>query len=449
MQKQSQKIDMINGPLLKNIIRFSIPLMVSSCLQMLFNSADTIIVGKFSGQEALAAVGATGSLIFFMIAIFNGLSIGSNVVIAHMIGRKEKDGIHDAVHTSYFLALSGGLFLTILGFLLAKPLLSLVGTPDNIIDLSVRYMRIYFLGSVFMLVYNFGGSILRSEGDTKRPTYYLAISGVLNVFLNILFVVGLEMSVAGVAIATVISQAIAAILVTRYLMKDTSSKHLNLKDIKFHKDIAKEMISIGVPAGLQGMLFSISNIVIQSSVNSFGSVVVAGNSAAVNIEGYVYIGMDAFIQAAITFTSQNVGARNKKNIRKILLTTMWLTILSGFLVGFLGWFNGDKLLSLFTNDQAVIDAGKYRLQWVCLFLFINGWLDVFVGSMRGMGHSNLPTIVTLTLICGLRLAYLWGYFPHHHTLANLYLCFPISWIVTLIAQAILWLYYYKKFDVIA
>ena len=444
MSEVRNKIDMVHGPLLKNMIHFSIPLMVSSCLQMLFNTADTIIVGKFSGQEALAAVGATGSLIFFMIAIFNGLSIGANVVIAHMIGRKEKASIHDAVHTSYFLAICGGLFITVAGFFVAKPLLNLVGTPENIIHLSVLYMRIYFIGMVFMMVYNFGAAILRSDGDTKRSTLYLAISGVLNVFLNILFVVGFEMGVAGVAIATAISQGVAASLVTRYLMKDTSVKHLNLKEIKLHNEIAKQMIKIGVPAGLQGMLFSISNIVVQSGVNSFGSAAVAGNSAAVTIEGYVYIGTDAFIQAVITFTSQNVGARHFGNIKKILLTGMWLTILSGFLVGFFEWVNGDYLLSLFTNDRAVIDAGKYRLQWVCLFLFLNGWLDVFVGSMRGMGYSSLPTIVTLTLICGLRLVYLWVYFPQNHTLSTLYLCFPISWIVTLIAQALLWVYCYRK-----
>lgn len=444
MSETTNKIDMVHGPLLKNMIRFAVPLMVSSCLQMLFNTADTIIVGKFSGQEALAAVGATGSLIFFMIAIFNGLSIGANVVIAHMIGRKEKERIHDAVHTSYFLAICGGVFLMVAGFFMAKPLLNLIGTPENIIHLSELYMRILFVGSIFMLVYNFGSAILRSDGDTKRPTLFLAISGVLNVFLNILFVVGLEMSVMGVAIATVISQAVASFLVTRHLIKDQTFKHLNVKEIKLHKDIAKQMIAIGLPAGLQGLLFSISNIVVQSGVNSFGSAVVAGNSAAVTIEGYVYIGTDAFIQAVITFTSQNVGARNYDNIKKILLTGMWLAILSGFLVGFIEWANGDYLLSLFTNDQAVIDAGKFRLQWVCLLLFINGWLDVFVGSMRGMGYSSLPTIVTLTLICGLRLIYLWFYFPLHRSLATLYLCFPISWVVTLIAQALLWVYCYKK-----
>ena len=445
MNRRTQSLDMVNGPLLKNMFIFAVPLMLSSLLQMLFNSADTVIVGKFSGQEALAAVGATGSIVFFLTAIFNGLSVGANVVIARMIGRGEPDGIHSAVHTSYFIAIAGGILMILIGQVFSKQMLTLVATPANIIDRSILYMRIFFAGSIFMMVYNFGAAVLRSDGDTTRPTIFLAISGVLNVLLNLFFVVVLEMSVAGVAIATVISQAVAAFLVTIALIRNEGVIKLYPKQISFDKKMARDIISIGLPAGLQGMMFSISNVVVQSGVNSFGSAVVAGNSAAANIEGYVYIGTGAFTQAALTFTGQNAGAGNVENIKRIMLTTLWLTIVSGIAIGFLGWYKGEFFMSIFTNSEEVIQAGMYRLFWVCMFLFLNGIMDVFVSSLRGMGYSTLPTLLTMTGICGVRLAYLWLYFPLHHELSYLYICFPLSWTVTSILQAILWVRCYNAF----
>ncbi len=446
MNNKSQTIDMINGPLIKNMFIFAIPLMLSSLMQMLFNSADTIIVGKFAGQEALAAVGATGSIIFFLTATFMGMSMGANVTIARMIGRGQLDKIRAAVHTSYFLAIAGGTIMIILGFLFSPFMLRLVETPANIIDRSLLYMRIFFSGSIFNMIYNFGSAVLRSQGDTKRPTMFLALSGVINVLLNLFFVVVLKISVAGVAIATVISQFVACSLVTRSLMLETGPTHLDLKEIRMDPQMAKDIISIGLPAGLQGMMFSLSNVVIQSGVNSFGSTVVAGNSAAANIENYVYIGTGAFTSACMTFTGQNAGAGRLDNIRKIMFTTFWLTVLSGMVIGFIGWYKGEFFLSLFTNSHEVIEAGMYRLQLVCLFLFLNGLLDVFVASMRGMGYSSFPTVMTLAGICGLRLIYLWTYFPAHKTLSALYFCFPLSWTVTSILQAGLWIILFRKYQ---
>lgn len=444
--KKNQTIDMVNGPLLKNIILFAIPLMLTNLLQMLFNAADTIVVGKFAGQEALAAVGATGSLIFLLTSIFNGLSMGANVVIAKSIGSKNHDKIVKAVHTSIWISLVGGVLLTILGLFCSKILLNWMSTPADIINLSSLYMRIYFIGSIPMLVYNFGAAILRSKGDTKRPLYFLIVSGILNALLNLFFVIVLKMSVAGVATATVISQTVAACLTIYTLVKTEDETHLELKAIKLDLHTAGDIMRIGIPAGIQGLVFSLSNVVIQSSINSFdSSVIVAGNSAAGNIENFVYIGMMAFTQATVTFTSQNVGARNYKKIKKVLWQTMILTTASAFIVGLLTCIFGTTVLQFYTNEPEVIRVGMIRLKYVALLLFLNGALDVYVNSMRGMGYSSIPTIVMIAGICGFRLLWLWTIFPMQRTLEVIYLCFPISWILTTLVQGGLWVYCHHHF----
>ena len=326
---QKQAIDMVNGPLVQNIWRFAVPLMLTNFLQMLFNAADTVIVGRFAGQHALAAVGATGSLCFLLISMFNGLSIGSNVLIARFIGAKEEKNIEKAVHTAITMATFSGLILMVLGYFLSRPMLQMMSTPADIIDLSELYMRIYFASALFGLIYNFGASILRAKGDTKRPLYFLGVSGVTNVALNMLFVIVFKWSVAGVAIATVISQAMACFMVCATLMKEKDATRLNLKKLGINWSMAWNIIKIGVPAGIQGMVFSLSNVVVQSSINSFdSSTIVAGNSAAANIESFVYIGVMAFTQACITFTSQNVGAKNYGRIKQIFQTTMLMTIIA-------------------------------------------------------------------------------------------------------------------------
>jgi len=444
-RNKMETMDMVQGPLVKNIWVFAIPLMLTNFLQILFNAVDTIVVGKFAGEIALAAVGATGSLCFLLTSVFNGLGIGSNVVIATLLGKKDEEKINNAVHTSIAMAGFCGILLALLGFFLSKPMLSIMSTPDNIIDLSVLYMRLYFVGAFFMLIYNFGSSILRSKGDTKRPLYFLCISGVLNVVLNLFFVIALEMSVAGVAIATVISQAVSACLTCMTLIKEQDSTHLELHKIKIHPQIAWSIIKIGIPAGISGMVFSISNVVIQSSINSFGSsTIIAGNSAGGNIEGFVYIGMTAFSQAAITFTSQNIGGKNYARVKEIVKITLFLTIFGGGLIGLGAHCCSEFLLGFYTNEVEVVKVGMIRIQYVALWLFLNGILDIFVSSMRGMGHSTLPTLLMIVGICGVRLLWIGVVFPIYPTLSTIYLCFPISWIITGIIQALFWLKCHNK-----
>lgn len=444
-EKKKQSIDMIHGPLLKNIWIYSVPLMATNFLQMLFNAADTVVVGRFAGEQALAAVGATGSLCFLLISLFNGLSMGSNVLIARYIGANDHDKIEKAVHTSITLAAISGILLTGIGYFLSRPLLEMMSTPSDIIDLSELYMRIYFVGTFFGLIYNFGASILRAKGDTKRPLYFLCISGITNVVLNLIFVVVFHLSVAGVAFATVISQAVSTVLVCRTLMEEKDATQLDFKKLGIDLSMVWNIVKIGVPAGIQGMVFSLSNVVVQSSINSFdSSTIVAGNSAGANVENFVYIGMMAFTQACITFTSQNVGAKNYGRVKEIFKTTMILDMIAAFSMGFIVWYFGDFFLGFYTSEPAVIEAGMSRLFWVALFLILNGILDVFVCSMRGMGYSTLPTAVMIVGICGVRLTWLWTVFPMHRTLDVIYMCFPISWTITSIIQGFFWVYCHNK-----
>lgn len=446
MEMSKQRIDMVNGPLLKNIFIFAVPIMFTSLLQMLFNAADTVIVGKFSGEHALAAVGATSSIIFFLTSLFNGLAVGANVVIAQLFGEQNKKRINEAIHTAIFIAVTGGVLLTVIAMVFARKILLLMSTPSEIIDLSHLYLNIYFSGVISLLVYNFGSAILRSKGDTKRPLYYLFISGLLNVILNLIFVIVFKWSVAGVALATIISETLSAILVINALIHEKDSTKLILKNIRLNTKIALDIMKVGIPAGIQSIVFSLSNIVVQSSLNSFDSaIIVAGNSAALNIENFVYIGMNAFTQATITFTSQNIGAKKYKAIKKILWLTFLLTFISGFSVSFIIWIFGRFFLSLYTNDVAVIDAGMIRLTYVTLLLVLNGLLDVFVCSMRGMGNSIVPTVTMIIGICGLRMSWLWFIFPLYPTLQIIYVCFPISWIFTTIIQYFLWIKTHRTF----
>lgn len=376
-----QTADMVHGPLLKNIWVFAVPLMLTNFLQMLFNAADTVIVGRFAGQQALAAVGATGSLCFLLISLFNGLSMGSNVLIARYLGAEDQRNVERAVHTAITMSALCGALLMVLGYFLSRPMLELMSTPADIIDLSELYMRIYFVGTFFSLIYNFGASILRAKGDTKRPLYFLSISGATNVLLNLLFVIVFKMSVAGVAIATAISHAISAVLVCVSLVKENDSTRIHFNKLGIDLSMAWNIIRIGIPAGVQGMVFSLSNVVIQSSINSFGSsAIVAGNSAAGNVESFVYIGMMAFTQACMTFTSQNIGARNYPRVKETMKLTMILTMISAMSISFIMWFFGDFFLGLYTTDAAVIEVGKIRLTYVVLPLVLNAILDIFVAS---------------------------------------------------------------------
>lgn len=441
---KSNSIDMVKGPLFKNILFFSIPLMLSSLLQILFNAADVVVVGKFAGSQALAAVGGCSSVVFLITSLLNGLSVGSNVVVAKYCGKKDIERIDQSIHTSLWIGFYGGLLFTVVGFFASRTFLELMSTPSDVIDLADLYMKIYFIGTIAMVIYNFGAAILRSKGDTKRPLYFLAIAGIINVVLNLIFVIIFKMSVAGVALATIISQIVSAILIIITLLNEEYPMRFEFKKMHLNKEMALEIMKIGIPAGVQGIVFSFSNIVIQSSVNSFGSVIMAANSAANNIEGFVYIGMNAFFQACMTFTGQNVGAKNKQRINQVILACLLLDLIVGTASGILVNVLADPLLGIYSSDPLVIEYGKYRLFYVCLFYVFNGFLDVIVGSLRGMGHSSFPTLITVVGICGIRLFWLWVVFPMYPTLQNVYISFPISWIITALFQAIYWIYVRRK-----
>ncbi len=445
MDLDRKSMDMANGPLLKNILIFSIPLIFSNILQMFFNSADTIIVGKFAGDKALAAVGSTGSIVFLITSLFNGLATGTNVVVARYIGTGNKDKIKDSVHTSIALATAGGIVLTFIGLFFSKVFLRMMSTPEDFIDLSATYMRIYFMGVIFLLLYNFGSAILRSKGDTQRPLYFLLISGVLNIVLNFITVYFFHLSVIGAASATVASEALSAFLVLNVLFHEEDATRLDMKHLYFDKESILDIMRIGIPAGLSGAVFALSNVVIQSSINSFNSTdVVAGNAAGNNVENYVYIGYMAFTQATITFTSQCMGAGRFDRIKQIMVTTMAMVVVGAIIMGTAVYLAGPFVLKFYTDKPEVVAVGMVRIRLVASLLVLNGILDVFVNSLRGMGVSTLPTILMVVGICGVRLLWIYTMFPIHHTLESIYLCFPISWAVTSIIEFILWIIVYRR-----
>ena len=438
-------MDMVNGPLLPNIFRFAIPLMFSELLQIFFNSADTIIVGKFAGDTALAAVGATGSLVFLLTSVFYGLSTGSNVLIARYLGTRNEQKIRDAVHSSMIIAWTGGIMLTIIGVLFSRPLLVMMGTPEDFIDLSALYMRIYFAGVIALLTYNFGSAVLRSKGDTKRPLYFLIISGIINVLLNLLTVIVFKWSVVGVAVSTVASETVSAVMVLRILVNEQDATRLDLRHPYADMTSVGEIMRIGIPAGLSAAVFALSNVVVQSSINSFKSTdIVAGNAAGANIENYVYIGYTAFNQATLTFTSQNIGAGRTDRVKEIMIKTFVLVGAAAIIMSNAVYFAGPTVLKLYTDQQAVIDVGMIRTGLVARLLVLNALLDTFVASLRGMGYSSLPTILMIIGICGVRIAWIYTVFPIEQTLESIYMCFPVSWAVTMAVEIILWFIAYRK-----
>lgn len=443
-QSKKYEIDMCNGPLLGKIMIFYIPLMLSGILQLLFNAADIVVVGRFAGNEALAAVGSTSSLTNLIVNLFIGLSVGANVLVARFYGAKQDGELKETVQTAVGTALAGGIILIFLGFFLSKPALGWMGTPEDVINHSVLYMRIYFAGMPFMMAYNFGSAVLRAVGDTKRPLYYLLIAGVVNVVLNLVFVIVFSMGVAGVATATVISQAISAALVVRCLICTDSAYRLELQGLKIVPDKLLKMVQIGVPAGMQGALFSISNVLIQSSVNSFGSVAMAGNTAASNIEGFVYTAMNAFHQAAISFSGQNYGARKYKRIRKVLVICEVMVVAVGALMGNVAYLFGGTLLKLYTVDPEVIEYGILRMRIICTPYFLCGMMDVAVGALRGMGYAIMPMLVSLTGACLLRVVWIYTIFQSYHTLECLYFSYPISWGLTFAVHLVCFVIVFRR-----
>lgn len=444
MTKKSYEIDMCHGPLLGKIFLFALPLMLSGILQLLFNAVDIVVVGRYVGNEALAAVGSTSSLINLLTNVFVGLSVGCNVLVARHFAAKEASDVSETVHTSILLSLICGTILCAMGLLLAKPLLTLMGTPSEVLDQSALYMKIYFIGMPVMMLYNFGSSILRAIGDTKRPLYFLAIAGLINVILNLCFVIIFKMAVAGVALATVISQFISALLIVRCLSHQDNSCRLKFIHLRLHKDKLLKIIQIGLPAGIQGAIFSMSNVLIQSSVNSFGSIAMAGNTTSANIEGFIYTSMNAFHQTALSFTSQNLGAKKYERLGKILAICLILVTLTGLGMGLTTVCFGKQLLGIYSSNPNVIQYGLSRMQVICLSYFTCGLMDVMVGSLRGLGYSIMPMIVSLLGACGLRILWVFTIFVWHRSLFILYMSYPISWVITFSAHIICYWIVRKK-----
>ena len=441
---KNYRIDMTNGSLLPKLLKFSFPLMLSSLLQLLFNAADIIVVGKFAGHQALAAVSSTGALVNLIVNLFIGLSVGTNVLVARQIGARENDKIYKTVHTAMALSFIGGVILTVFGVVMAHPLLELMNVPSDVIDLSTLYLQIYFLGITAMLVYNYGAAILRAKGDTKRPLYFLTIAGVINVGLNLILVIFFHMGVAGVGIATTISQVVSAGLVFYCLMNEQENMRLRPKEMKVDIPSLVEIMKIGLPAGIQGSVFSLSNVVIQSTINSFGSAVMAGNGAAGNIEGFVYVGMNAFYQSCLTFTGQNYGAGKIDRVKKTLYCCQFLVIVTGLVLGIGAWFFGEPLLSIYASEADVIQAGMVRLGYVARFYFLCGIMDVMVGSLRGLGYSIFPMIMSLIGACLFRLLWIYFIFPLNPIPDTVYVSYPITWIITITAHILTYIYAMHK-----
>ena len=427
------------------LLRFSVPLMLSGILQLLFNAADIVVVGQFDSSDAMAAVGSTSSLNNLIVNLFLGLSAGGSVVVAQYFGMKSRQDVEETVHTAILLGFISGLVLVAAGMFLAEPMLVLMGTTQDVIDQSVLYMRIVFAGMPAMMVYDFGAGILRAVGDTRRPLVYLFCGGVVNVGFNLFFVIVCHLGVAGVAIGTVMSQCIAAFLTVRCLMKTDDCYGIRLRELRIVKHKLLRILRVGVPTGIQGAMFSISNVVIQSSINSFdSSIIVAGNTASGNIEGFVYTAMNAFYQASLTFTSQNVGAHQTKRILPVLGWSLLCVTVVGVATGVLAVLFGPQLLGIYSPDEEVIAYGLERLRLICLTYFLCGTMDVVTGSIRGLGPSVTPAVISLLGVCGLRIVWIYTVVAAHRSLMVLYLSYPVSWLITLVVNIICFAVFFKR-----
>lgn len=428
------------------IAAFTVPLMITGFLQLLYNAADNVVVGRFAEnrEASLAAVGSTGALINLIVNLFIGLSVGTSVVVAQYKGAQKDQAVQETVHTSVTISVIFGFILMIIGLVLAKPLLRLMDSPEDVIDLAALYMRIYFIGMPVNMLYNFGSAVMRAVGDTRRPMFILIVSGMINVVLNLVFVIVFHMDVAGVALATIISQAVSAVAVVICLMNNEDCTKLHLKKLGINLKRVKELAESGMPAGIQGMLFSLSNVLIQSSVNSFQSTFMAGNAAAGNIEGFVYAMMNTFYQASLTFCGQNVGAKKYHRVGKItLICGVYVTVL-GLVMGIGVYKCGHALISIYNENEDVIAAGLIRLKYVCQPYFFCGLMDMLVGSLRGMGKSVMPMIVSLLGACALRVVWIYTVFRLDPRPEVLYISYPISWFVTAAVHFICFLVVYKK-----
>lgn len=435
---------MLNGSIWNKILLFALPLAASSILQQLFNAADVAVVGNFAGGEALAAVGANGSVINLLVNLFVGLSIGTNVVVASFIGQRDDKRTSQAVHTSILLAIISGFILLVVGIIFARPILELMSTPDDIIDLASLYLQIYFAGMPFIMLYNFASAILRSKGDTKRPLLSLLVSGIINVLLNLFLVVVCHMSVEGVAIATVISNIISSLMLLYFLMHETDALKVELKKLRIHKTILIKIAKIGVPAGLQSSVFSISNVIIQSALNALGSAAVAASAAALNYEYFTYFVLSAFSQAGVTFIGQNYAAKKYDRCKSITKWTFILSSISTLLVSFGFIFFREFCISFFTSDPEIATLAYSRMHIILTFQIVNMTIELLSGFLRGLGYSSIPALVCVLGICGIRVVYIYTIYPSIASFNNLMIIYPISWIITAISLIIIYFIIHRK-----
>ena len=442
--RHTPDVDMCNGPLVGNLLRFSIPLMASGILQLLFNAADIIVLGQFASSSAMAAVGATSSLNSLMVNLFLGLSIGCSVVMAHSYGAQDWRRVHDTVHTAVLLALICGAVLVVAGIPLLPILLRWMDTPADLLNQSILYMRIVFVGMPAMMLYDFGAGILRATGDTRRPLFFLTAAGITNASLNVIFVLVFQMDVAGVALATSISQYLSAFLILRCLSEPGTHYQLHPREMRICKPVLVQIIRVGLPAGIQSAVFSISNVLIQSSINTFGTLAVAGSTASSNIENFVYTAMNSVYQAALNFTSQNIGAGKKERIPLILRDCLMIVTVIGLVLGGLAVLFGRQLLSIYSSDPEILPYGLERIRVICLTYFLCGLMDVTCGVVRGMGAAVTPTIVSLTGACVLRIIWIYTIFMAFHSLFVLYLSSPVTWVVTFAVHMICFSIFFRR-----
>lgn len=436
MKNNKYEIDMCNGTLMDKLISFSLPLMLSGILQLLFNAVDIIVVGRFTGSQALAAVGSTTALINIFTNLFIGISLGANVLAARFYASGKEKEMSETVHTSITLALISGIVMALAGVLLARFALNLMGTPNDVIDQSVLYMRIYFLGMPFFMLYNYGAAILRAVGDTKRPLFFLVISGMTNAVLNLVLVIVFHMGVAGVAIGTIVSQLISSILVLRCLYTSNTSYRLYFSKLGIKTQYLKQIFQVGIPAGIQSTVINLSNALLQSSVNSFGSVAMAGYTAANNIFGFLYMSVNAVTQSCMSFTSQNYGVKKLKRMDRVLLDCMILSVGVTLTLGCGAYFFGPELLKIYTSDADVIRCGVEVLAFTTVPYFCCGIMDLLPGALRGMGYSGVPMILSIIGTVGTRIVWIFGLFPAHRSLSFLFISYPVSWILTILMQAV-------------
>ena len=444
MKNNKYEIDMCNGTIMDKLVSFSVPLMISGILQILFNAVDIIVVGRFSGSQALAAVGSTSALINMMINLFIGISLGANVLAARFYAAERKKEMSETVHTSIMLALISGILMVFVGLICARWSLELMDTPADVIDQATLYMRIYFVGMPFFMLYNYGAAILRAVGDTKRPLMYLIVSGVLNAILNVFLVVCFHLDVAGVGIATVVSQMVSCILVLRCLYKSEGSYQLRFSKLTIKTRYLGQIFAVGVPAGIQSTVINFSNVLLQSSVNSFGSVAMAGYTAANNVLSFLYVSVNSVTQACMSFTSQNYGVHKFKRMDRVLVDCLILSVSVALALGSVAYFFGPEILQIYTEEPDVIASGMEILAYTTLTYFLCGIMDLFPGALRGMGHSGVPMILSILGTVGTRIVWIFGIFPSHRSLGVLFWSYPISWILTIIMQVICFCFVRRK-----